>query len=541
MAFASAYLVGDTGGRLDKRARITARLVFLFLFASPALATNVLTYHNDNQRTGLNPLETILTPSNVNKSSFGKLFTFPVDGVIDAQPLYLAGVAIPNQGTHNVVYTVTENDSVYAFDADNGTTLWHVSVLGAGETPSDTHNCEQIIPQIGITSTPVINLQVGPHGTIYVVAMSKTGSSYFQRIHALDVTTGQEQFGGPFAIQASYPGTGDNSKNGSVIFDPKQYAERQGLLSLNGVIYTAWTSHCDYRPYTGWVIGFRATNPAQSTVLNLTPNGSEGAVWQSGAGMAAYGGNIFFLDGNGTFDTTLNSSGFPINGDYGNTFLKISLTGRKLAVADYFAMSNIGAESDADLDLGSGGTLVVPGQVDAQGVTRHLALGAGKDGNIYVVDTANLGKFNPSNDNNIYQQINGVLGAGIWSMPAYFNHSVYYGPKLGHLMQFQFSQAKLSTAPVSQSANSFIYPGTTPSVSSNQNTNGIVWAIEHTGNSVLHAYDATNLGTELYNSNQASAARDHFGQATHFGTPTIVNGKVYVGTTSGVAVFGLLK
>jgi outer membrane protein assembly factor BamB len=523
-----------------RKALLAVLLSHFMVLATAVYATNVVTYHNDNQRTGQNLAETILTAANVNQSSFGKLFTFPVDGVIDAQPLYLSGVAIPAQGTHNVVYTVTENDSVYAFDADIGTPLWHVSLLGSGETPSDTRGCSQITPEIGITSTPVIDLATGPHGTIYVVAMSKDSQGYFQRIHALDVTTGQEEFGGPTPVQASYRGTGDNSQNGFVIFDPKQYAERQGLLLLNGVIYTAWTSHCDIRPYTGWLIGYSASTLAQTSILNLTPNGKEGAVWQSGAGMAARGANIFLLDGNGTFDTTLNSKGFPANGDFGNAFLKVSTGANKLSVADYFAMSNIVAESNADLDLGSGGALVVPLQFDSQRVRRSLAVGAGKDGNIYIVDTNNMGKFNPSNDNAIYQEIDGVLGGGVWSMPAYFSGNVYFGPQAGNLLQFRFSQAKLSTAPLSQSGTSFTYPGATPSVSANRGRNGIVWAIEHTNPSVLHAYDATNLANELYNSNQAANSRDHFGLASHFGTPTIVNGKVYVGTTSGVAVFGLL-
>ena len=181
--------------------------------------------------------------------------------MIDAEPLYLSAVSIPGKGTHNVIYAVTENDSVYAFDADSGISLWHKSLLKSGESPSDDHGCRQISPQIGITSTPVIDRASGPHGTINVVAMSKNSSNYFQRIYALDITTGQEQFGGPVAVRAKYPGTGDNSHNGYVIFDPGQYAERQGLLLLNHVIYTAWTSHCDFRPYTGWVIGYSEEHP----------------------------------------------------------------------------------------------------------------------------------------------------------------------------------------------------------------------------------------------------------------------------------------
>jgi len=515
-------------------------ICFSLCTALVSSATDVVTYHNDIARTGQNLQETILTTGNVNSSSFGKLFTFPVDGVIDAEPLYLSAVSIPGKGKHNVVYTVTENDSVYAFDADAGTLLWQVSALGLGESPSDDHGCFQITPQIGITSTPVIDRASGPHGTIYVVAMSKNSSNYFQRIHALDMTTGAEEFGGPVAVMARYPGTGDNSHHGYVIFDPGQYAERQGLLLLNHVIYTAWTSHCDNQPYTGWLIGYNESTLAQTAVLDVTPNGSEGAIWQSGAGIASDGSNLFFLDANGTFDTTLNKKGFPTKGDYGNAFLKVSTTGHKLRVADYFNMFDTVSESNNDLDLGSGGAVVLPAMKDARGKIRYLAIGAGKDQNIYIVDRNNMGKFNPNNDNAIYQEIDGVLGGGEWATSAYFNGNVYYGPQGNNLLQFQFSQAKLSASPHSKSAASFTYPGTTPSVSANGSNHGIVWAIEHSDPyDILHAYDATNLANELYNSNQAGN-RDQFGSASHFGTPMIVNGKVYVGTTTGVTVFGLL-
>jgi hypothetical protein len=508
----------------------------LILWAS---AGDVVTYHNDSSRTGQYLDETILTTSNVNSANFGKLFTMPLDGVMDAQPLYLAGVTISGV-THNVIYAVTENDSVYAFDADSGAQLWTVSVLEAGESPSDTRGCSQITPEIGIPDTPVIDRSAGANGTIYLVAMSKTSTKYFQRLHALDLTTGAEQFSGPITIQAKYPGNGDNSHNGNVIFDPKQYAERAGLLLLNGVIYTAWTSHCDIRPYTGWIIGYDQNTLAQTSVLNVTPNGNEGAVWQAGGGLASDGKGIYFLDANGTFDTTLNSGGFPINGDYGNAIVRLGVnSGNKLKVVDYFNMFNTVSESNADEDLGSGGILLLPGMQDSTGKNRFLAAGAGKDGNIYLVDRTNLGKFN-SSSNLIYQEVDGVLGGGLWSMPAYFNGNLYYGPQTNNLMQFQFTQARLSTSAVSKSATTFTYPGTTPAVSANGTANGIVWAIEHTGTSVLHAYDATNLANELYNSNQAAGGRDKFGSASHFGTPIISNGKVYVGTTNTVVAFGLL-
>lgn len=522
--------------------RTLIQLICFALFAALASsATDVVTYHNNIARTGQNSQETILTTGNVSASNFGKLFTFPVDGIIDAQPLYLSAVSIPGKGTHNVAYAVTENDSVYAFDADLGTPLWHVSVLESGEVPSDDRGCSQISPQIGITSTPVIDRSSGPHGTIYVVAMSKNSSQYFQRIHALDITTGQEEFGGPVAVQAKYPGTGDNSHDGYVIFDPGQYAERQGLLLLNGVIYTGWTSHCDNRPYTGWLIGYSESTLAQTGVLNVTPNGSEGSIWQNGTGIASDGQSLFFLDANGSFDTTLNKKGFPNKGNYGNAFLRVSTKNNKLQVADYFNMYNTVQESDGDQDLGSGGALVLPAMKDSTGTTRFLAIGAGKDQNVYVVDRTNMGKFNPNNNNAIYQEVDGVLGGGEWASPAYFDGNVYFGPVGNRLLQFQFAKARLSASPRSRSVASFTYPGTTPSVSSNGLSNGIVWTIEHSDpDDVLHAYNAWNLASELYNSNQARNNRDRFGTASHFGTPTIVNGKVYVGTVNGVAVFGVL-
>jgi outer membrane protein assembly factor BamB len=539
------------GTGIGKRQRSTSRhfpgglpclALFVICAAGLSFATDVVTYHNDIYRTGQNLTETVLTQSNVNSTTFGKLFTLPVDNVIDAEPLYLSGVAIPGKGTHNVVYVVTENDSVYAFDADQGTLLWQVSVLGTGETPSDTHNCGQINPVIGITSTPVIDRHIGPHGTIYVVAMSKKGSSYFQRIHALDVATAKEQPGSPITVAAKYPGTGDNSQGGYVIFDPGQYAERQGLLLLDGVLYTAWTSHCDQRPYTGWVIAYDAHTGLQTGVLNLTPNGNEGAIWQAGAGIASDGKFLYLLDANGTFDTELNAQGFPVNGDFGNAFVKISTSNRTLTVTDYFNAYNTVQESNADEDLGSGGTMLLPPMKDSRGKTRYLAIGAGKDQNIYIVNRDNMGKFNPQNDNAIYQELDNVLAGGVWGMPAYFNGNVYYGPQGNNLLQFTFTNAKLSTAPVAKSAASFTYPGSTPSVSANGSQNGIVWAIEHSDpNDVLHAYNANSVAQELYNSGQAPNERDQFGSASHFGTPMIVNGKVYVGTQNGLAVFGPLQ
>ncbi len=503
-------------------------------------STDVVTFHNDIARTGQNLNETILTPSNVNSAKFGKIGFDSVDGLVDAQPLYASDVAVPGNGTHNVLIVATEHDSVYAFDGDSGATIWQTSMLESGETTSDPRSCDQVTPEIGVTATPVIDRTRGPNGAVYVIAMSKDGSGkYHQRLHALDLALGSELFGGPMEVQAKYPGTGDNSNGTNVIFDPGQYKERAGLLLMNGVIYTGWASHCDIGPYTGWIIAYDSATLAQTAVLNVTPNGFEGAIWMAGAGLSAdNSGNIYFLDANGDFDTTLNSSGFPSNGDYGNAFLKIS-TSSGLAVADYFEMNNQSSENVGDVDLGSGGAMVLPDLSDGAGHTLHLAVGAGKDQNLYVVNRDNMGKFNPSNNSAIYQELPGKLPNGVFAMPAYFNNTVYYGSVGTQIQAFPITNAKLSTTASMHTANSFAYPGATPSISANGSSNGIVWAIENATPAVLHAYDAATLN-ELYNSNQASSSRDHFGAGNKYMTPTIVNGKVYVGTPNGVAVFGLL-
>ena len=503
----------------------------------PSSSADVITYHYDNQRTGQNLNEVTLTPANVNSAKFGKLGEFAVDGKVDAQPLYVSGLTIGGQ-KKNVLYVATEHGSVYAFDADsiNGTTssfLWKTSTPGSGETTSDDRGCFQVSPEIGITATPVIDRT---RNAIYVIAMSKNSAgTYFQRIHALDLTTGAELFGGPKNIAASYPGTGDNSSGGNVVFDPKQYEERPGLLEINGTIYTTWASHCDARPYTSWVMGFSGNTLAQTTVLNLVPNGNDGGLWMSGAAPAAdSAGNIFFQVGNGTFETTLTAQGFPSSQDCGNCFVKLSTSGG-LALADYFTPQNTVAESNADQDLGSGGTLLLPDLKDASGTTKHLALGGGKDSTLYVADRDNMGKFNASS-NQIYQTI-GMPGA-IFSAPAYFNGAVYLAAVSDALKAFPITNAKLASAPASQSSHVFGYPGATPTVSANGASNGIVWAIENSG-AILFAYDATDLTKELYDSNQAANSRDHF-SGNKFITPMVVNGKVYVGTPNSVAVFGLL-
>ena len=510
--------------------------------AAPAFK-GVLTYHNDNMRTGRNLSETLLTLKNVKSTTFGKLFVIPTDGLVDAQPLYAPDVSIPGNGTHNVLFVATEHGTVYGFDADSGSTLWHVTTLAAGETSSDKRGCGQVTPEIGVTSTPVIDLTAGTHGTIYVAAMSKDSSSnYHQRLHALDITSGAEEFGGPVEIAAQYPGTGDNSQGGYVIFDPKQYKERAGLLLLNHILYTSWASHCDFRPYTGWIISYNAKTLAQQSVLNVTPNGSEGAIWAAGAGPAAdANGNIYFLDANGTFDTTLDADGLPANGDYGNAIIKLSTKKGKLAVADYFNMYNTVSESDADEDLGSGGAMVVPNFKDSNGVLHELVVGAGKDANIYLADRTNMGKFNPNNNSQIYQELTGALAGAVFSAPAFDGHRIYYGAVGDQIKAFSFNASGLlNSTPASATGTQFGFPGATPSISGGSASTLILWATENTSPAVLHAYNANNLSVELYNSNQAAGGRDNFGNGNKFITPTIANGKVYVGTTNGVGVFGLL-
>lgn len=503
-----------------------------------ANATDVLTYHNDLARTGQMLAEAVLTPANVTSATFGKVAFLAADGKVDAQPLYVGLLPI-GAASHNVVLVATEHATVYAYDSDTGAVLWQRSLLAANETPSDTRNCAQITPEIGITATPVIDRSRGAHGTLYAVAMSKDANGgYHQRLHALDLANGSELSGSPAEIAGTYPGSGSNSSNGVTVFDPKQYAARAALTLVNGNVYVAWTSHCDIAPYGGWIMAYDAGTLAQTSVLNITPDGSGGAVWMSGAGIASDGASLYLLDANGTFDTALNAQGFPVNGNFGNAFLKLA-TSPRLAVADYFAVFDTVTASSNDEDLGSGGALVLPDQTAADGSVKHLAVGAGKDAKIYVVDRDAMGKFNP-NANNIWQEIDGQLAGSVFSMPAYFNHTVYYGASGDMLKAFPLADARLAGTPASHSATTFPFPGATPSVSANGTSNAIVWAAENGTAAVLHAYDANDLSRELYNSNQAGT-RDQFGAGNKFIAPMIANARVYVGTTNGVAVFGLLK
>lgn len=482
-------------------------------------------------RTGLNATETVLTPANVNVASFGLLRTLTVDTTVDAQPLYLSRLDM-NGVTHNVVYVATEGDSLYAFDADSGALLWRKSLLPAGEVASDDHACDTIDPSIGVTATPVIDRSAGK---IFLVAMSKdTGGAYHQRLHAMDIVTGAEVAGSPAEITATY---------GGKTFDSSGHVERTALLLNGGTIYTTWSSHCDYEPYGGWIIAFDAATLTRSGVLDVAANSTGGpSIWMAGQGPGAdAAGNVYLLTANGRFETTLDANGFPDEGDYGNAFLKISPARSGLKVIDYYSPMNTQEMSGADLDLGSGGEMLLPDQTDAGGVVRHLIIGAGKNGGITLVDRDSMGKFNPAK-NNVWQESGSLLQGVVFASPAYFNGTVYYCDVRSTLKAIPVVQARLAASPSSTSATVFPYPGCTPTVSASGTANAIVWAYENQKEAaaVLHAYDAGNLGNELYNSNQAAGGRDQFGLGNKFIAPAVADGKVFLGTPNAVAVFGLL-
>ena len=497
--------------------------------------TDVLTYHYDIQRTGQNLKETTLTTSNVNLATFGKVGEFSVDGQIDGQALFLSQLAMPGQGNKDVLYVATENDTVYAVDAQSitgssATVLWKTSVLSTGESPATSLPCGNISPN-GITATPVIDRT---RNAIYVEAMSQdSAGNIFHRLHALDLTNGKELFGGPTTITATYPGTGGNSSGGVVTFLPSVHHERAALLESGNAIYTAWSGLWgDCGSYSAWVIAYDAGSLKQTSAIDLVPNNHGGGMWMGGGGPAAdASGNVYVISGNGFGDTP------GTNSSYGNSFVRLS-TSSGIKVGDYFTPFNTLSEDNADADFGSAGPLLLPDLTDASGATRHLAVGAGKDGNLYVVDRDNLGQFN-STRNNVYQQFPLSSGEN-HSSPVFFNNTVYVGPTNSPLKAFPVSKALLATSPSSQSSHIFGGNGTVASISANGKSQGIVWALDW-GASTLFAYDATDLTKELYDSNQAASNRDHFSAVGgHFITPMVANGRVYIGTKSSVAAFGLL-
>ncbi len=528
---------------------VLALSAFCYTAAAPAQVA-VTTYHNDNSRSGTNTKETILTPANVNSTSFGKKFSYNVDGQIYAQPLYVPQVAVPGKGTHNVVFVATENDSIYAFDADsntgpNASPLWKTAFAnlakGIEAVPSSDLGCSDLTPKLGITGTPVIDRA---SKTLYAVAKTKEFSNgtlrYYQRLHALDITSGAEKFGGPFTIEAAVEGNCYPNQNGRVVFSALHQNQRAGLVLNNGILVVVFASHCDFNPYTGWVMAFQASTGKLNAVFNDDPNMGtvsyecRGGIWQGGAAPAVdSSNNLFFATGNGYFDANTGGK------DYGDSVLKLSLT-RPFGLEDYFTPADESMLDANDTDLGSGGILLLP---DQPGPFPHLAVSVGKEGSIYLLNRDNLGKYNAAGNTQIVQELNHAIG-GVWGMPAYFNGTVYFGPAWDSMRAFSLTNGRFGTTQTSQTSTSFGYPGTTPSISANGQTNGIVWALDvgsytSNGPAVLHAYDATNLTHELYNSAQ-NAARDQLGPAIKFTVPTIVNGKVYVGTGNSLAIFGNL-
>jgi hypothetical protein len=508
-----------------------------------------LTYHNDNLRSGLNSSETALSAGNVNANQFGKLFSVPVDGYVYAQPLWVPSVNVSGKGVHNVVFIATEHDSVYAFDADtSGNALWQTSfinpTIGITTVPkADVEVGVDLTPEAGITATPVID---AGRGVLFVLARTKevSGSttSYVHRLHALDITTGNEMPGSPVVIGGQVAGTGYDSVGGVVTFAGWHQNNRAALLLLNGVVYVAFAALEDIDFYHGWVFGYEGSSLAQVSIFNNTPDGRKGGIWQGGGGLLADGsGNIFLATGNGTFDA--NQGGR----DYGTAFMKLTPNGGTLSVTDYFtpfSQKYLNTEL-INGDLASAGPLLLP---DQKGAVPHLALACGKSGTLYLMNRDNLGQNNPTTDQ-IQQALYGTIGlsglpAGNYGTPAYFHGQIYIQGVKDPLKQFTLSKSLLSAGPNAVSPEVVAYPGTNPVVSANGALNGIAWTIDATGNatnkpSILRAYDAANVAHEIYSSTVAGA-RDKAGPAVKFSSPTVANGKVYVGTQSELDVYGLL-
>jgi chitodextrinase len=502
----------------------------------------VATYHNDLARDGVNAQEYALSTSNVATATFAKLFSCQADGAIYGQPLWVPNLAIGG-GTHNVVFVASSRDSVYAFDADASpcTAYWHKTLLGSGETwvASSDVNTGDLEPDIGIVGTPVIDILTK---TFYVVSKSEdTGTgcvpatACHQRLHALSLIDGSEKFGGPVNITStiSVPGTGDGSNAGSVPFDTLTENQRPGLVLSNGAVYVAWASHGDNTPYHGWVIGFDKSTLQITGTFNANPNGSDSGIWMAGGAPAADSlGNLYFLTGNGTFDVDSGGS------DYGDSTVKLS-TSSGLSVASWFTPADQSNLEAGDQDHGSGGAAILVDQ--PSGPHPRLVIGGGKEGNLFLLDRDNLGGYGANSnpvDSNTLQKLS--FGSGIFATAAFWNNALYLAGVGGHLKTFSFNTTtgKFNTAPTSQSSGSYGFPGSTPSVSALGTANGIVWALDNgqyctqqspgCNPAVLHAYDATNLATELWNSSQVLA--DRAGHAVKFTVPTVANGKVYVGT-----------
>ncbi len=547
--------------RLPRRSRILPAFAAV-LMVPPLFAQNVTTKMNDISRTGANTSETILTPANVNIGTFGKLFSFPVDGWIYGQPLYMSGLTMgagtPQAGTtHNVVFLVTQHDSVYAFDADNNSgananPLWQVSLIGSGEktVPNADLSCGDIFPEIGITSTPVIDPTTN---TIYVVAKTTVGdTSFIQRLHALDITTGKEKFGGPVVLSGSVPGNGNGSSGGTLNWDPKWQMNRAGLLLLNGIVYIGTGSHCDNGPWHGWILAYNASSLQKTGVWCSSPNSIGSGVWGGGSGLAAdvpsgkpYG-RIFVATGNGTYDAIAPT--YTNAMDYGDSILKLDLNNGiptmnsgGTVVGDEFTPHNQANLNNADEDQGSGGTVLLPNNMLAQ---------VGKSGIIYVLNRESLGGYNPNNTKDPGEAAN--VG-GVWGAPAYWNGHLYVWGQSDNLKAFSYANGALSSNPTSTSHESASpTSGTyspTPAISANGSSNGIVWSLvtdnaQNQGRAILYAHDASNVANLLYSSgvtgSESNYNRDNPGLSVKFVVPTVINGKVYVGTETQLSIFGLL-
>jgi len=528
----------------------------LLLAASSLPAqVSVTTERNDIGRTGQNLNETILNPSNVDPTEFGKLFSQHVDGYVYAQPLYLPNVTIAGQ-KHNVVFVATQNDSVYAFDADtNGGSsanpLWFASMLStahgaaAGATTLSSNDVgTDIIPQVGITGTPVIDPATG---TLYVVSATKEGTNYLLRLHALDVTSGAEKFNGPVVITATVPGTGNGSSGGLLTFDSEWENQRPGLLLLNGIVYIGFASHGDGGPWHGWIFGYNKTTLQQTGVFCTSPNGTGSGVWMSGAGLAADVvdptnhpfGRMFIPTGNGDYTAT---KPYTSNMDYGDSILNLDLTNGVPTIQDEFTPMNQANLDAYDGDQASGGLMIVPNQTT--GSVPHLLVQAGKSGAVFLLNRENLGGYNTAGDQVVQELPYEIGNVGSWNTPGYWNGTVYYGAQLDNLKSFPLVNG-LITGPSAQSSESSGYPGSNPTISANGNTEGIVWTIQsdgYTNNSpsILLAHSASNVATTLYSSN-TNLTRDNPGPAVKFTVPIVANGKVYVGTQTQLSVYGLLN
>jgi hypothetical protein len=519
-----------------------SRPICAIIFVTLALgirvqAQNVITSQYDNARTGANLAETHLTPDNVNVQHLGKLFTLQVDGDVYAQPLFLRGVEIPGKGRHDVLFVATEHDSVYAFDASGqpSSPLWQTSFLKSGLTavPARDTDCPFIYPEVGITSTPVIDPN---SGTLYVLARTKDSSgllssSYSQHLHALAVTTGVEKFGGPVEIQASMSAKGRGSSDGRLSFNPLRDNPRAALLLNNGVVYLTWASTCDVGPYHGWAMAYDAHTLKQKAVFNASPDGDDSGFWAGDTGPAAdKTGNIFVATGNGQFDA--NKGGR----DYGDTLLK--LDGQSLKLSDYFAPFNVDALNAGDSDLGSGGPMLLP---DQSGPHPHLAVVAGKGGVLYLVDRDHMGHWQAANDGHAVQTVD--LKNGVFGSMTYWNHYVYVLSDSDALRQLEVKDGRLALK--AASGNTFPGVSATPTLSANGNRDGVVWVLNSKlwngpdKPAILYAYDAKDISHELYDS-EKNAQRDRAGLALRFNIPTVVDGHVYVGAKREVDVYGLL-